>query len=263
MNVILKSLNDIRIDGGTQSRKLIDQNLVYQYLECMKDGDEFPLMEAIYDGSTFWLTDGFHRYHAYKLQGTKEVLLKYSGGTQQDAQVVSFGANGRHGKPRTNEDKHNAVMQALEHPLTKDKTTYEIAKICVVSQPFVAAIRNPEQKVKQAEAKERSAKKVLKEITGKQESYETISDTKVSDGSTPDADELKATELAIQADMEMMYKLLESDEPLAEAHDEIKRLNHQNAQLEIRLHGLMMERNEAVKMIKQLQKENDKLKAKK
>jgi len=74
---------------------------------------------------------------------------------------------------------------------------------------------------------------------------------------------LKANELAVQADMEAMYKLLESDDALATAHEEIKRLNLLNGQLEVRLHGLMNERNEAVKMVKKLQKELDKLKAKK
>jgi hypothetical protein len=60
-----------------------------------------------------------------------------------------------------------------------------------------------------------------------------------------------------------MYKLLEADDALATAHGEIKRLNHLNAQLEVRLHGLMNEKNEAVKMVKQLQKEIEKSKAKK
>ena len=79
----------------------------------------------------------------------------------------------------------------------------------------------------------------------------------------PDEAELKANDLAQQADLELLNKMLESDEPLKLAHEEIKRLNHQNGQLEVRLHGLMNERNEAVKMVKKLQKENDKLKAKK
>jgi septal ring factor EnvC (AmiA/AmiB activator) len=60
-----------------------------------------------------------------------------------------------------------------------------------------------------------------------------------------------------------MYKLLESDDALATAHEEIKRLNLRNAQLETRLHGLMNERNEAIKMVKDLQKQLDKLKVKK
>jgi hypothetical protein len=60
-----------------------------------------------------------------------------------------------------------------------------------------------------------------------------------------------------------MYKLLESDDALQTAHEEIKRLNYLVAQQETRIHGLMNERNTAVTMLKKLQKENDKLKAKK
>ena len=82
-------------------------------------------------------------------------------------------------------------------------------------------------------------------------------------GEAPDEAEIKAAEMAMQADMDMMYKLLESDEPLKLAHEEIKRLNLRVAQQETRLHGLMNERNEAVKMVKSLQKQLEKLKGKK
>ena len=74
---------------------------------------------------------------------------------------------------------------------------------------------------------------------------------------------MKVAERALQADVDAMYKLLESDDVLKTAHEEVKRLNYLTAQQEIRIHGLMNERNEAVKMLKKLQKENDKLKAKK
>jgi hypothetical protein len=40
----------------------------------------------------------------------------------------------------------------------------------------------------------------------------------LSNGAEPDDEELKANELAVQADMDAMYKLLESDEPLKVAH---------------------------------------------
>ena len=82
-------------------------------------------------------------------------------------------------------------------------------------------------------------------------------------GQDPDDDEIKASELAFEADQEVLYKLLESDDALATAHEEIKRLNHLNSQLEIQVRGLMNQSNVQIKMIKQLQKENDKLKAKK
>ena len=73
-------LDAIRIDGGTQGRVVIDQPTVYSYLEHMKEGDEFPRMFAVYDGTTYWLVDGFHRYHAYKLLGIKDIEIDYKAG---------------------------------------------------------------------------------------------------------------------------------------------------------------------------------------
>lgn len=144
----------------------------------------------------------------------------------------------------------------------------------MVSQPFVAGIKDPEKKKKQKEAKERHVKKKAEELTSQTSSPVDTSQTSSEKttpvppvdpnaGAAPDDEELRATELAMQADQEAMYKLLESDEPLKVAHEEIKRLNHQNAQLEIRLHGLMNERNECVKMVKKLQRELDAIRKKK
>ena len=264
------SLNDIRIDGGTQGRVLIDQPTVYIYIDCMKSGDIFPPMLTMFDGTTHWLVDGFHRYHAYKILGMKEVSIDYKAGTQEEAQVLSFGVNGKHGKPRTNEDKRKVVEEALVHILTKDKSSYEIAKICDVSQSFVAGIRDPETKKKQEKSKQRHTVKKAEEIAGKTSSDEDKNTSQTSSaapdphaGTTPDDDELKANALSLQADTEIMYKMLDSDDALKTAHEEIKRLNLLNAQLSVRINGLMGERNEAVKMVKELQKELDKRKAKK
>jgi hypothetical protein len=267
------NLNDIRIDGGTQCRVVLNQAKIYEYLEHMKDGDEFPLMEARFDGSTYWLTDGFHRYHAYKLLGMKEITINYKPGTQDDAFMDALKANGKHGLTLSVEDKENKVRMALEHHLTKDKSNYEIAKICDLSQSFVAGVRDPNKKKKQKEAKERHIQKKAEEIAS-QTSTDNTSQTSSENatpvenpnpnaGIGPDEEELKANELALQADMEIMYKLLESDDALATAHEEIKRLNLAYAQLDARFKGLMNERNQAVKMVKELQKQIDKSKAKK
>jgi hypothetical protein len=265
-------LDDIRIDGGTQGRSVIDQQTVYNYLEHMKEGDEFPKMFTVFDGATYWLVDGFHRYHAYKLLGIKEIDIDYKPGTLEEAQVLSFGVNGTHGKPRTNEDKRQVVLAALEHSLTKNKSDREIAKICAVSPPFVAAVRNPAIKERQDDNRLKTASKKANEVksdyTLKQNNDEKASFAPAEEpdpqaGAAPDEEEIKAAELAIQADQETMYKLLESDDALATAHEEIKRLNHLNAQLSVRINGLMNERNEAVKMVKKLQKELDRVKDKK
>lgn len=255
------NIDAIRIDGGTQCRVVIDQPTVYTYLEDMKEGDEFPLMDTVFDGITHWLTDGFHRYHAYKLLGIKEIEINYVAGTLRDAQIAALKANGKHGKPLTNEDKRNKVKMALEIEGFDKLTDAEIARHCDVSKPFVAAIRRPEVKEKQKQ----NVEKHFAEKNNKKETSSNLitHDNKVAssnDGIAPDEEEMKATELAIQADQEAMYKLLESDDALATAHEEIKRLNLRNAQLETRLHGLMNERNECVKMIKSLQNQLEKLK---
>jgi hypothetical protein len=181
----------------------------------------------------------------------------------RDAQIAALKANGKHGKPLTNEDKRNKVKMALEIEGFDKLTDAEIARYCDVSKPFVAAVRRPEAKEQQRQNVE---KHFSKKGSKKEKPSNLITDdNKVassSDGVAPDDEEMKATELAIQADQEAMYKLLESDDALATAHEEIKRLNHRNAQLETRLHGLMNERNEAVKMVKDLQKQLDKLRAK-
>lgn len=269
-------LNDIRIDGGTQGRVVIDQQHVYHMVEMMKEDYEFDPIDTNFDGVTYWLVDGFHRYHAYKLMGIKEVTVKYVPGTQAEAVIRSYGVNSRHGLPRSFEDKKKIVEEALANPELKDKSNYEISKICVVSQPFVAGVRDPEKKKKQKESKEKNIKKKADQLEDKKQIENTSVTNQISsenttprespdlnNGAAPDEEELRANELALQADMDVMYKMLEADDALATAHAEIKRLNLAYAQLDVRFKGLMNERNQAVKMVKELQKQLDKLKAKK
>ena len=158
------SLSNIRIDGGTQCRVVLNQSKIYEYLQCMKDGDEFPLIEARFDGATYWLTDGFHRYHAYKLLGLKEVTISYKPGTQAEAILDALKANSKHGLTLSVEDKENKVNMALSLPDGEKMSNYEIAKLCDVSQPFVAGVRDPEKKKKQKEAKEKHIKKKAEEL---------------------------------------------------------------------------------------------------
>jgi hypothetical protein len=194
-------------------------------------------------------------------------------GTQAEAVIRSYGVNATHGLPRTLEEKREIVIRALANPDLEGFTVYQISKICRVSQSFVAGIKDPAKKEKQKAAKEKHIKKKAKELT-EADASKTTSQTSsekatpretpnLNVGANPDEAEMRAAELAIQADQEVMYKLLESDDALATAHEEIKRLNLLNGQLEVRLYGLMNEKNEAVKLLKKLQKELDKLKAQK
>ena len=57
-------INSIRLDGGTQPRASIDFDTVFDYMDAMTDGADFPPVVVFYDGTHYWLADGFHRVKA-------------------------------------------------------------------------------------------------------------------------------------------------------------------------------------------------------
>lgn len=215
------------------------------------------------DGVNYWLWDGFHRYFASQAVGFKEVDVEYKPGTQEDAQDLALGANATHGISRNIATKRKQVEAALSMERHAKKSDREIAKLCEVSHTFVASIRNPEVKERQAKNRDTSAIKNVVESDSTIKPGDVVETPQVESDSTPsmtqdygpDAEELKAMELAEQADRDAIVKLLESDDALATAHEEIKRLNFLVSQKEIRIAALMNEKNAAIKMVKDLQKQ--------
>ena len=76
-------------------------------------------------------------------EGTGQIRIEtiVRSGTLLDAHWYSFGVNKTHGLRRTNDDKHRAVLAALEHDLGKDRSAGAIAKHCGVTQQCVSKIR--------------------------------------------------------------------------------------------------------------------------
>lgn len=261
----------IRTDGGTQYREGINELTMQDYLAAMKDSVEFPPIETVFDGNVYWVTDGFHRLAAYSRLGRPFMEVSYINGTLADAQLLALSANAAHGLPRNQLTKKRIALEAIKNPAFKDSSSYEIAKFCGLSEPFIRSLRDPDIKESQQLARDRSALRRIKpEVTNP---IRTVQQDCVSDlagvgddfscdlslGAAPDEQELLATQLSVEADTAIMYKLLEADEPLKVAHAEVRRLTQINEQLGIRMHGLMNERNLAVKQIKREQKRCEKL----
>lgn len=135
------ALPNIRLDGGTQPRAALDQELIAEYAEAIREGAVFPPGDAFYDGSSYWLADGFHRWHGHDLasKATMDVIIHQ--GTQRDAVLFSVGVNAEHGKRRTNEDKRRAVMVLLRDPEWSQWAAREIARQCKVSHQLVNNLR--------------------------------------------------------------------------------------------------------------------------
>ncbi|MBK8763078.1 MAG: hypothetical protein IPM03_22345 [Sulfuritalea sp.] len=135
-------LSKIRIDGGTQTREKLNEATVKEYIEAINAGATFPPVTLFFDGSNYWLADGFHRYFATKKAGKKQIHEDITPGTQRDAVLHSLGANTAHGLPRSNKDKQRAVETLLNDPEWSNWSNREIAEKCAVSHGYVNTLRD-------------------------------------------------------------------------------------------------------------------------
>ncbi|MBI1900916.1 MAG: ParB N-terminal domain-containing protein [Planctomycetia bacterium] len=135
-------LDDISLDGGTQPRPTLSIEIVAEYKAAMEAGAKFPPLVVFLDGRTFWLADGFHRFHAERERGAEKVLCEIHLGTVRDAKLYAAGANAQHGLRRTNTEKRHAVKMLLEDREWAKRSDRWIADRCAVSQPFVGTVRS-------------------------------------------------------------------------------------------------------------------------
>ena len=153
------NINTIRIDGGTQSRDIIDQDQINTYAEAMSRGDKFPEVTVYFNGLEYYLADGFHRYFAVKKLGKTSILANGVTGTLRDAILYSKGANADNGLNRSNATKRKVVNDMLDDFEWQFWSNAEIAKACRVSAEFVRQIK-AERGIKTETIKYKMGKKV-------------------------------------------------------------------------------------------------------
>lgn len=130
------------LDQKLQSRVAIDEETVQDYADAIQNGEEFPAVLVYFDGVNYYLTDGYHRYHAHKRAERATILCDVVNGTFRDAVLHATSVNSKHGMRRTTADKRKAVATLLDDFEWSTWSNAEIAKQCGVSAPFVANIRN-------------------------------------------------------------------------------------------------------------------------
>lgn len=117
----------------------VKEDVVDQYAEDMKAKAAFPPIVAYFDGSAYWLSEGFHRFAARRRAGFPTIAVEVRDGTKDDAHWNALGSNKDHGLRRTNEDKRQAVQLALaKRPDLSDRA---IAEHVGVSNTFVGNVR--------------------------------------------------------------------------------------------------------------------------
>lgn len=156
------SLEKIIINGGTQSRDKIDENVVADYADAMLAGADFPPLEVFHDGVSYWLGDGFHRYFAAKRAGSPGFKCNLHEGTLRDAILFSFGANKAHGLQRSAATKRKIVTAMLSDLEWQDWSDRDIAAKCGFSHTFVSAVRKELGKAKSTTTFNRMGKVVTR-----------------------------------------------------------------------------------------------------
>jgi hypothetical protein len=251
-------LTNIRLDGGTQPRKELDDSLVQHYKERLLEGDQFPPIEIYFDGKSYWPSDGFHRFHAHKQSGYKDIAATINKGTKRDAWLASLQANSKHGKPRTPEERRHVVQLALEDIELGDMSDTQIAVICDVSNNTVGRVRKALGLEKTPTVGKDGKRRDTTNMGRKAKPAEAFEEEKEEDK----LNEL-ATEFGVISDENTRLKDLlavgsmpVSEEAKAEVQETIEMLREQVKDLEARLQSMTQSRDEFMsknaEMLKQI-----------
>lgn len=168
------NLEKIDISAGTQSREKIDERVVAEYADAMKDGAKFPPIKVMFDGLKYYPYDGHHRFLAAKRVNAPCIDCDVTEGTARDAQFASLAANPEHGLQRTAADKRKIVMTMLLDFEWQEWSDRQIASHCRVSHPFVSAIRKEMGAAKTHTKYKRDGKTITREEPKQKEEPLTV-----------------------------------------------------------------------------------------
>ena len=134
-------LSTICVDWSINARAAMRREITLEYAEALKGGARFPPVTVFFDGSAYWLADGFHRYAAYEIAGIPDIPVEIRLGTPRAAALYSAKANGLHGLRPTKSDKRKAIIRMLEDPEWALWSNQQIASLCGAEPDTVDELR--------------------------------------------------------------------------------------------------------------------------
>jgi len=138
----------LKIDDELRPRLRLDDATLDEYIERMREdadrfphADRFPPIRVIKSQAGLLLVDGWHRVKAARTIGFTKLYARVRPGQWSDAVEAAAAQNTRHGKPRTDADKHRAVEMMLALQEWREASDRLIAKHCAVGHHLVAKVR--------------------------------------------------------------------------------------------------------------------------
>ena len=135
-------LSEITIDQDIQPRVSLDQHVLVNYKERMKEGDVFPAVVVYDDGNKKWLADGFHRYRSHQDLKRATIDVELRKGSKREAILCAIEANKKHGLRLSNADKRKCVLILLQDKKWRDWSNRKIASTAGVSSTLVNNIQS-------------------------------------------------------------------------------------------------------------------------
>ncbi|QUY40302.1 ParB N-terminal domain-containing protein [Acaryochloris marina] len=106
-------LSDITLDNEIQPRQQLNQEVVTKYAEAMRQGTKFPPVVVFFDGDSYWLADGFHRFLAKQVIAEQKISTEVRPGSRYDAKLYSTSAKMTPSDVHSSEEKHRFFENIL------------------------------------------------------------------------------------------------------------------------------------------------------
>lgn len=178
----------LRIDGGSQSRIAINDDVVQDYADLIaKSPGEwpFPPVDVFHDRGFYFVGDGFHRVLAGQRAKRGSIPCFVHKGSAYDARIFGMTANDRHGLRMTRADKRACVEWLLDQP--EKMTQKEIAEKAGAGKrtiQMIVADRNTESIAGRATPPKRDGKAQIARPSGGHDPFDDTEDPSGEDGRT-------------------------------------------------------------------------------
>ncbi|KAI9129462.1 hypothetical protein [Acaryochloris sp. CCMEE 5410] len=83
------SISKIKIDQEIHVFSKLNDAVISEFSEAMQRGADFPPITVFYDGSEYWLADGFHRIKAKEANGDRNILAEVEFGSRHEAKLYA------------------------------------------------------------------------------------------------------------------------------------------------------------------------------
>ncbi len=135
-------LTKIRRDDSAQPRAMLNTDHIKDLADALEDERDLTPVDVFYDGHSYWLADGLHRYSAYHRAKRDEIPVNVHGGDLRDAVLYSITVNAKHATLKlTREEKRAGVARLLKDKEWGQWSDSEIGRRAGVDHKTVSKLR--------------------------------------------------------------------------------------------------------------------------